>query len=541
MELDRKIAPCPFSKQYRISEPQAWQSLTVYFLYRLTLGSTLAFLFFLGALPASLGRHDPELYSMTSSFYLGSTFFSAVPLFMRRPSFTIQAQIQVFIDIVLIPLIMHASGGVGSGVGVLLGLSVAAGGLLIGGRCALLFAALASLGILVEQTYADLTQSFPDSDINYTYAGMLGASFFGIAILALVLAQRAEQSEAVAAQRGADLANLQQLNEFIIQHLQSGILIVDEYYQIRLLNNSAARLLNISRRPQPLQSACPLLAQSLSVWVVDSSRDHISLRLGVRQPIHVRFTRLGQIMPPIYMIFLEDNTLHNQRVQHSKLASLGRLTASIAHEIRNPLSAISHASQLLAECPSLEAEDYRLTQIILNHAIRVNTVIENVLQISRRDPSKREVVPLASTLARFLRDYQIHHQVDEALFRLEVQTNDAKILIDPSQLRQILDNLCSNALKYGKPEKGAILLRALLDRGEVCLEIIDHSPPIDSQIVQQMFEPFFTTSDTGTGLGLYIARELAELNQARLEYEPLDEGGCFRLYLMDAEKTVVAL
>jgi two-component system sensor histidine kinase PilS (NtrC family) len=539
MEFDSTIAPCPFSKQYRISETQAWQSLTVYFFYRLMLGSVLLFLFFLGMLPSSLGKHNPSLYAMAGSFYLGSIFLSAAPLFLRRPAFTLQAQLQVFADIAALPLIMHASGGIGSGVGVLLGLSVAAGGILVGGRCALLFAALASLSVLAEQVYADLAQSF--HGISYTYAGMLGASFFGIAILALVLAQRAEQSEAIAAQRGVDLANLQQLNEFIIRHLQSGILIIDEHFRIRMLNESAARLLNIPLLPQPLASACPELGLHFGAWAAKPTRDSASLALGVRQPIHVRFSRLGGVWPPTYMVFLEDNTLYNQRVQQGKLASLGRLTASIAHEIRNPLSAISHASQLLAECPALAPEDHRLTQIILNHTARVNSVIENVLQISKRGQSKREVVPLALILARFLRDYQTHHQVSETAFRLEVKADDARVLIDPTHFRQILENLCANALKYGNPERGTILLRVNRHRGAPCVEIIDHAPPIDEQTAQQMFEPFFTTSASGTGLGLYIARELAELNQARLEYDTLGDRGCFRLYLVDAEKTIIEL
>ncbi|HYE34986.1 sensor histidine kinase [Methylocaldum sp.] len=539
MAFDNKhITPCPFSKHYSIPENQAWQSLTVYLLYRLTLGSVLVFLFFLGALPSSLGKHDPGLYAVASSVYLGSIFFSAIPLLLRRPAFSFQAQLHVLTDIVMIPIIMHASGGVEAGVGVLLALSVAAGGILTGGRCALLLAALASVAVLIEEVYADLSGAFNTS---YTYAGMLGASFFGIAILALVLAKRAEQSEAIAVQRSVDLANLQQLNEFIIRHLQSGILVIDEQHRIRMMNDSAARLLAIPSHPQSLDAACPEIAELFWDWLDDPTHNTAGLRSGGGQPIQIRFTRLGRTWPPIYMAFLEDNALYNQRVQQSKLASLGRLTASIAHEIRNPLTAISHATQLLAECPSLQPEDRRLTRIVLDHTARVNVIIENVLQISRRGQSKREIVPLASNLKKFLHDYRIEQRVHETSFRLDVETIGAQVLVDPSHLKQILENLCSNALKYGEPQRGAILVRVKRDRGEPCIEIIDHASPIDSQTVQQMFEPFFTTSTKGTGLGLYIARELAELNQAKLEYEPVADGGCFRLRLADAEKTTIEL
>jgi two-component system sensor histidine kinase PilS (NtrC family) len=539
MEFDRKIAPCPFSRQYLIDEDHAWLSLMVFFLYRLTVGSLLVFLFFLGKLPSSLGNFAPSLYAASACLYLASIFLSAVPLFLRRPAFSLQAQIQVFVDIALIPFIMHASGGIGSGVGVLLGLSVAAGGILIGGRCALLFAALASLAVLGEELYADWRGLFDQT--RYTYAGMLGVSYFGIALLALVLAQRAERSEAIAEQRGADLANLQQLNEFIIRHLQSGILVVDERHRVRMSNESAARLFATPPDGQSLDSLCPYLSRHFHAWLSDPARNSATLKINGGLPMHVRFTRLGLARPPIHMIFLEDNALHNERVQQSKLASLGRLAASIAHEIRNPLSAINHASQLLAECPVLDAKDQRLIQIILDHAARLNTVIENVLQISRRGEAKRQTIPLAPTLRKFLRDFRMQQRLGENVFRLESATEDPSVSVDPSHLKQIVENLCSNAVKYGNPHLGPIVLRIARRHGEPCIEILDHALPIDPATAQNLFEPFFTTSSSGTGLGLYIARELAELNQAKLEYAATGDGGCFRLYLIDAEKTVIEL
>jgi two-component system sensor histidine kinase PilS (NtrC family) len=539
MDHDKKIAPCRFSKRYLIDEDQAWQSLTVFFLYRLSVGSVLVFLFFLGALPSALGRFSPFLYATVACLYLVSIVLSAIPMILRRPSFSLQAQAQVLIDIALIPCIMHASGGIASGVGVLLGLSVAAGGILVGGRCALLFAALASLAVLGEELYADLGGLFEQT--HFTYAGMLGASYFGIAVLALVLAQRAERSEAILEQRSTDVANLQQLNEFIIHNLQSGILVVDEHRRIRLSNESAARLLPMPPEYRALEGVSPELARRFREWLADPTRSAVAVKIESGSTLHVRFTRLGLTRPPMHMIFLEDGILHNEWVQQSKLASLGRLTASIAHEIRNPLSAISHASQLLAESPTIDGKDARLIQIILDHSARLNTVIENVLQISRRDQALRETVPLGATLARFLRDFELEQGVRASAFRLESRAEDPQVSVDPTHLKQILGNLCSNALKYGNPELGPVTLRIVRRHGEPCIEVLDHAPPIEPATAQNLFEPFFTTSSSGTGLGLYIARELAELNQARLEYADAGEGPCFRLYLSDSEKTLVEL
>lgn len=535
----KKIAPCPFSKRYLIDEDHAWQSLTVFFLYRLTVGSILAFLFFLDSLPSSLGKFSPGLYSAVVSIYLGTIFLSAPPMFLHRPAFGIQAQLQVLVDIALIPFIMHASGGIGSGLAVLLGLSVAAGGILIGGRCALLFAALASLSVLIEVVYADWSGLFGET--HYAYAGMLGASYFGIAILALVLARRAERSEAIAEQRSADVANLQQINAFIIRYLQSGILVVDNHGHVHLSNESAAKFLAVPPDRQSLASVNPYLARHFRDWLADPSHSNISLETGGTPPIHVRFTHLGLTRPPLHMIFLEDRTLHDERVQQSKLASLGRLTASIAHEIRNPLGAISHASQLLAESPLIESKDRRLIEIILDHAARLNTVIENVLQISRRAEARRETIPLEATLTGFLKDFALLHDVEASTFRLESKVEEPKVSVDPSHLKQILENLCTNALKYGNPQLGPITLRISRKSGDPCIEIHDHAPPIHPETARSLFEPFFTTSADGTGLGLYVARELAELNQAKLEYGNVGGERCFRLYLTDAEKTIVEL
>lgn len=537
-----KTAAGPFSTPYHLPPNLAWQSLRIFFIYRITLASLFVGLFFLAAGPSLLGKHNPELYAITSSLYLGLLLLGLIPLSLRRPPHPLQAQSQIFLDILALTLIMHSSGGIESGLGILLGVSIAAGGILLGGRYALLFAALASLAILAEQVHADITDAF--STTAYAYAGMLGASFFAIALLAHVLARRAEQSEAVAVQRAIDAANLQQLNEFIIQHLKSGILIVDQNSLIRMLNDSARRLLNLTGERQSLHQAAPMLANLYQNWLAHPQQDSAMLQSGQHSQTQVLFTPLGGGRETLHMIFLEDNALHNQRVQQSKLASLGRLTASIAHELRNPLGAISHASQLLSECPSLSEQDLRLIAIIHAHTVRVNKIIENILQISRRTPSQRKRIALEPWLTRFMLDFQQEHQLADSPFELIIDSADSHSVIDPSHLKQILDNLCSNALKYGNPEGAKIKLQIARSEKDAmpCIEVMDQGPGVSPEILPQIFEPFFTTSSSGTGLGLYIARELAELNQARLEYEALSEGsGCFRICLPDAEKTVIEL
>ena len=533
------ISPCPFSQNYHIPVNQAWQLLAVYWIYRLILASLFVILDITHSGPALLGKHDHSLFTQTSQLYLGFVLISAFFLYRRKPGYALQTQIHIFTDIAAITLLMHASGGIASGIGMLLAVTVAAGGVLIGGRCALLFAALASLAILSEQIHADITQAFTNTA--YTYTGILGASFFATALLALLLARRAEQSEALAAKHKNDLEKLQHLNNYIIQHLQSGIIVTDQNNTIRMMNDAAQALFNLQQPPETLMTLSSALYDYYQNWIQEPDNKQHLLSIGKQTTIQVRFTDLDS---NTRMIFLEDSNLHNQRVQQSKLASLGRLSASIAHEIRNPLSAITHAGQLLAESPDLDTQDQRLTEIIRDHSARMNEIIENVLQLSRRTPGIQKTIPLTDWLRQYITDFQSHYSCKTTPVLINDDV-DICVRIDEGHLRQILDKLCENALKHtGNNPQPSMELRISRQQPSQspCIEVIDHGPGIGHELVQKIFEPFFTTSSSGTGLGLYIARELAELNQATLEYETIKTGGsCFRLRLLDANKEAIAI
>ncbi len=534
------VTPCPFSPGFRITAIQAWQTLAVYSVYRITLSGLFSVLFVFHIGPSLLGKSDSTLYATVSTVYLTLTLLGGLAVKFQRPQFAIQAQTQVFTDIVAITLLMHASGGINSGIGILLVVTLAAGGLLVGGRCALFFAALSTIALITEQIYSDITQAF--STTAYTYAGMLGASFFTISMLALGLAKRAEQSDALAVEKTMALADQQQLNEFIVQHLQSAVIILDHDDVIRVMNPSALNLFQLQFMPDQLDQFSGELSQHFKHWKSGVTEDSIFIITENQIKAHARFTQLVKTHKTYNMIFLEDTRLNNQRVQQSKLASLGRLTASIAHEIRNPLGAISHAGQLLAECQSLDQQDRRLTEIIQEHTVRVNDVIETVLQISKRKSSQTEKITLLPWLTKFFSDFQLQQHLDQSPFHFISDGADIQVLCDPRQLKQILDNLCCNALKYGITGDEKILLNLTVYQSMPCIEIIDHGPGISDDQINQIFEPFFTTSSSGTGLGLYIAKELAELNQAKLEYEHADGGGsCFRICLPDAKSNIIAI
>jgi two-component system, NtrC family, sensor histidine kinase PilS len=532
------VYPCPFSKAYGLPESQAWLLLKIYSVYRFASASLLTFLFY-RHFAALLSFENANLFKYSSFVYMAVAIFTLPIVFFRLWNYANLAQFLIFFDIIFITLIMHADGGVRSGIGMLLAIAIAAGGLLIGGRCAFLFAALASISILAEQIYDIENGVFETSSL--TYSGMLGVSFFSIVLLSYMLTKRSEQSELLAKQHKITIARLEELNRYIIQHLQSGIIIADESQDILLYNQSILRLLDFNRLPENLAAISSELEAAFNLWLNDAKHNFAIIHRADKSEIQIRFSLLTLDGAHLHMLIFEDIALYNQRIQQSKLASLGRLTASIAHEIRNPLGAISHAAQLLSEAPGLEVQDLRLTEIIQNHSMRVNRIIEDILKLSRRDLLQKQKVSLDTWLPAYFEEQSIFFEEYADKFELSLKVKDQNVYIDPGHLKQILDNLCSNALQYGYSANTRI--RIVVDRqnNAPCIHVVDNGPGIAAENMLHLFEPFFTTSHKGTGLGLYISKELAELNQAELSYAKDVQGSCFTLVLANADQIVIEI
>ena len=512
-----------------------WLIPNLFFVYRLIVATLLSAAFFGDWGPAFIGQHRPELYALTCTAYLGLIMASGLMLYWRYPSNTAQSVFMVITDILCITLLLHASGGVQTGLGTLIAVSIATGSLMLPGRMALLFAALSTLSILTQQTVATFSGISPLT--GYPQAGMLGFAFFAIATLALVLSQRASRSEQLISQQELDLANLEQLNDYIIKHMQTGILVVDNESRIRLINDAAWYLLGMPevKTGEQLIHVCQPLSRGMLQWQENRGREPAIFRPtpGGRE-LKPGFSPLGETGNDGTVVFIEDEASVTQQAQQMKLASLGRLTASIAHEIRNPLGAIGHAEQLLQESTQLAGGDQRLLEIIGTNTRRVNEIIENVLQLSRRSQANPKEFILKEWLDLFVQECLTYHDLPQPCFGVDIDPEETLIFADQSQVRQILSNLCENSIRHFHAEienirinfKGGITQAS----GGPFLDVIDNGPGIPQQIARQIFEPFFTTNNQGTGLGLYIAKELSESNRMRLEYIPLEGGGsCFRM------------
>lgn len=523
----------------------AWRVLTLVNVFRLLVPVLLAVLY-VSLSPSPVGYMRPAIFAGTATAYLLFALGSILTIRHRTPGIEIQTLIGACIDILAIALLTYSSGGTDSGLAAVLVLPIAAASFIVNQRIGLLFAALATLALLAQQAMVTLSGRADSGD--FTSAGIVGAIIFIMALAIGPMSRNLRESEEQVRQREANAANLAELNQFIVQHLRESILVVDENDSIRLINESASQLLMRGEvKPgTPLGEVSPRLVYLLGTWRAHSydwqmsSLSIVSSDGGsVVQPHFVSLNEHGQ--GPT-LIFLEDMTLIAQRVQQSKLAALGRLSASIAHEIRNPVGAMSHAAQLLAEAPGLTPQEQRLTKIITSNGERISTIIDNVLQLSRRDSTRQERIELNAWLQEFLAEFRQTSQIDEQSLRFNPVGGDLEVRVDPSHLHQLMWNLCENALKYGRDTQGRP--NTEIQTGRIALSerpylaVHDQGPGIPAQDSERIFEPFYTGKQGGgTGLGLFIARELAQCNRAVLTYEPRTGGGSiFRLVFADPQR-----
>jgi two-component system, NtrC family, sensor histidine kinase PilS len=540
--MDAKTLNPQFSRSSSSKLALNWRVLGLLNLYRVLVPLVLVSLYSLGG-GRGIVVDSPPLFFAASIFYLGFGLFSVVLVRTRLGSAYIQTILQATLDIVVLILLLHACGGVTSGLGLLLLVPIGSLAFLLPPRSALFLAAVTIIAVLVHTIWQQLTGRV---DITaYATAGLLGIVLFTIAAAASFVASSMRQSEDLVRQKDVDLANLAELSQYIVQHLRESLLVVDGADRIRLINESAAEILGDEHAvPGALVGeVSPRLLYSLSTWR-HSERGESGpagfVAADGGRLIQPHFAPLGDAAPGPTLIFLEDTSLMAERVQQSKLAALGRLSASIAHEIRNPVGAMSHAGQLLAESPAIGPEERRLTDIIHNNSERVSTIINNVLQLSRREATKPTRLTLGDWLEDFLDEFCETMQVPMAQIAVHEEARELEVRIDSSHLHQVVWNLCDNAIKYGEARDGVsveVKLGRLIPSARPYLEVADRGPGIDAKVVDRIFEPFFTGRKGGTGLGLFIARELCQLNRAVLLYEPRgSDGSIFRIVFSDPQR-----
>lgn len=505
-----------------------WQSLRYYNIYRLILAVLFVLLGSLIELRLHGEAGSSVLFVWASSFYLVFVLLSFVLLQLRKPSFSWQLALQVGGDIVVFPVLAYASGGIQSNIGLLLLISLAAAGLISRGRITLFFAALASITTLLMHSFAVLYDDVPPSQ--FVQVGLQCMAYFAVAWMAHSLAKYAVDSQLLAQRRGEDLQGMSEANRLVMRDMQDGILVIDAQGVIVQMNPSAARLLrHIPGQNELLSTIFPMLFGQYALWKNNGTTTRDTVELDVGMQARLRFVAVERDAAHGAVIFLEDMQRVQAEAQQIKLAALGRLTANIAHEVRNPLSAISYASELLRESVA-DAQQQRLLQIVLDNTQRINQIVQDVMQLNRRDRLQAERFDAHTLLRTFIEEFSRAERLSPDLLVL-LASGEYLVDFDPGHLRQVLWNLCSNGLRYGQHKAGSLMLILGREEGALVLDVQDDGPGISAADSARLFEPFFTTDAQGTGLGLYIAKELCEANGARLAYRPRlgHDGTCFRI------------
>lgn len=469
----------------------------------------------------------PHLFQATCAVYLATALLYRGSVLSHRESFDRQVGRQAVVDIVCITLLMQLSGGNSSGVGLLLIVTLAAAGMVSNTRMVLFWAAAASVAVLVEQTVQAV--AFSGSAGGFARAGFLSLGLFASALLSHALARGALSASSLAAAMRYRVQSMERINARVIQELPYAVMVVNGDGQVVQHNARAAELLDVRFFPQCSIGHCsPTLADMWRRWRGGEVLPAHPFQVGREgRRLRARFSELEPSRREGAVVVLEDMTELEAEAQRMKLASLGMLTANLAHEIRNPLSAISHAAGLLRE-DAHDATEARLASIIDNNAQRLNWLVEDVLALNRRDRMNREALPLQDWLPAFIEHFTRHEAMDAEALSLEMP-GEPVVCFDAAHLEQILWNLLRNAWRYCRKEPGSIRIRVTNGPGRVDVDVENDGPMIPEELQARLFEPFYTTEKAGSGLGLYIARELADANAAELRYVDINDGVLFRL------------
>ncbi len=507
--------------------------------FRLFVSVALAGAYVAGILALETGVENASLGGAVIICYIFFSLYFINAARKKGESFYHLALQSLVLDVLLISLLLYTF----EGLAVLLVFVGAAAGIILPLRLALFVASLAALALVARPVLTGASGATMTDQL--VGAGVFGLTILVITVLTHLLAQWARDFRVIAERQAQAVSRLEQVNELIIRRLRSGVLAVSPEGQIKMMNESAWYLLG--RPPQgqrTLSEVSPELRSALDNWNRDPRKEPLTLALNASQAQVVpKFVAIPGGKDISTVIFLEDNDVVSQRALEMSAVSLAKLSTSIAHEIRNPLAAVSHAAQLLDEEEGLGEEQQRLVDIIRKQSRRMNGIIENILQMSRREKSQVELLRLGEWLNDLLEEFLAAHA--EPRFRLVMDRadRDATVLFDRSQLHQVVWKLMENALQHlGKdntePEL-ALRLEVEPGTGYCVLGVEDNGTGIPEDHLGQVFEPFYTTRREGSGLGLYIARQLCEANQAELTVDSKPgQGTRFRLRMALASGSV---
>ena len=512
----------------------------VYNGYRIIIAIFFSFSFMLALKSA---QHDYwvliNLFPTFFYFFFSITLFILYYFYPKNPLL----MVGLTVDALVLTTLLYFSGGNDLQVILLFLVQVAAAFMLVRSNQAILLTIFAITLVIYQQFYQTLK-----NDVNYALVNNVASmaiSFIGVAYLSYTLSKRLKQIEQLSERQVNEVNALNAINNKIVQIIDQGVVVVSHDLEIFIANDTAIDQLHLPKTLDnfKLPDISPLLAARLAPIIqepeatlmlrLDAPTASTPLAVGI-EPNNQSFNdlrlRIAQLRQQYAIIFIEDLRHEFSRAQQLKLASLGQLSASIAHEIRNPLATISQASQLLMEevneaDSSLSGDNILLYEMIYHQTIRVNKIIEDVLKLSRQQRPNFVYIEPKTWLNDFIQENFSGHDIF-----LHCHT-DKGFMFDNHQLAQILVNLINNGLRFSsKTQPHAFVTLEVYEFGKsIHIDVIDTGHGVAKENIQYLFNPFFTTDNQGTGLGLYLSQAFCQANYANLEYVPSERQTCFRI------------
>ncbi len=479
--------------------PENWKILFSFSLIRLILAVFICSFFvfkFNYTNPVFQTYIDWKTSSQVSIFYLIFVLSNLVLQYFKKNPFKLHLYIIIVVDIIIFTILIYYNNIIALSLVVLINVIIAGGCLVSQGRISLFFAAIATCALLVL-FFIQFIQASYQADNTFLVA-LGGISYFVTAVLIYNISQNMRLTKALTEQQAKDLAALQSLNNLIIQRMQIGLIIVDKKFNLNFINPFAEKLLHNNQ-------------QSFVEKIRKSYRSHYEyFTVTLQQKKLLSYIiKLENYQDAQLAIFIEDADFTEKRAQQLKLASLGKFTASIAHEIRNPLSVINQATDILHDTYK-DVSDRKLFVMIKKNINRINDIITNILELSKRHSIEPSKIELNDFVEKFIIEQNYTGKVQLAL------TGSAVLVeFEPKQLFQVLANLIQNALQHNLSDR-KVIVKIRQDKSYVYLSVIDFGEGINDENQYNIFEPFYTTSSKGVGLGLYLCKEFCNMYHAEI-------------------------
>ncbi len=563
----------------------------IYSAYRLLVSAFFLLMVYASA-TADTSQLLPSLIQQTAlAFYLLISLILFGLFYVTTKQQRQQLALGLVLDVVILSLLLYTNGAPDLQLTMLYMVVVAASFMLLRGPQALTVTLLAIIFVIYQQFFYAIANSM--SLTNLGDALLMSASFLAVGFLSWSISQRLVQVENFALRQAEEVERLNAINQEVISHMLNGVMVIDQQH-IVLANHATYQLLGITEVQEsssktalittdqhshergsfqqrqrkfknhhnPLTNFQQQLAHHHSQLLnnclaVATEQTHSFIyELPTRADASLVGKLRVQVIPlkdSSQLVLFEDLRREQANAQQLKLAYLGQLTASIAHEIRNPLAAISQASQLLMEDifdssfdntnkeeepPQIRTDvdtngNFELYQMIFEQTKRVNRIIEDVLKLSRQQSPHKQTIELSIWMAQLLENHFRDHNV---LLHVE---NQPTIEFDAHQLEQVLINLIGNGLFYSSKshEHAYVEVEIYCANDDVIIDILDDGKGVAAHDIEHLFDPFFTTDKSGTGLGLYLSQAFSEANHARLLYADQHKKTCFRLIIPAVSST----